>query len=86
MNNISSLEYGLIERLTEQVGGDRQLALNILRKRGHVYPDSEELTPLGQSRDQMGAIGRAFDRAGSQGLNMANGVYDLKSNKIRRVR
>jgi hypothetical protein len=86
MDNISSLEYGLIDRLTEQVGGDRNLALNILRKRGHVYPDSEELTPLGQARDQMGAIGRAFDRAGSQGLNMANGVYDLKSNKIRRVR
>jgi hypothetical protein len=85
MDNISSLEYGLIDRLAEQVG-DRQLAINILRKRGHVYPDSEELTPLGQARDQMGAIGRAFDRAGSQGLNMANGVYDLKSNKIRRVR
>lgn len=53
----------LVDRLTAQVGGDRQLALSILRKRGHVKADSEGLTAAGRRRDAMTAEERAKGRA-----------------------
>lgn len=60
----------LIERLAEQLKDSgtpaadaRNMALSILRDRGHVHPNSETLTAEGARRDQMGAAGRAIDRA-----------------------
>jgi hypothetical protein len=54
---------GLIDRLTEQVGGNREMAVQILRDRGHVEQDSERLTAEGQHREMLGPAGRAIDRA-----------------------
>jgi len=56
-------------RLAEQVG-DKQLAFNLLRKRGHI--DSEgNLTASGRVRAQMGAAGRAKDRASKSSKHSA---------------
>lgn len=57
----------LIRRLTWQVGGDKELALRILRKRGHVKEDSEELTEAGKMRDLMTAREREIDRGDKPG-------------------
>lgn len=54
---------GLIDRLTEQVGGNRDMALSILRDRGHVEQGSERLTAEGLHREMLGPAGRAIDRA-----------------------
>lgn len=54
---------GLIDRLTEQVGGNREMALSILRDRGHVHLGSERLTAEGLHREMLGPAGRAIDRA-----------------------
>jgi hypothetical protein len=51
----------LIDRLTAQVGS-RDMALDILKKRGHVNAKGE-LTPEGRKRDMMTAEERAKDRA-----------------------
>lgn len=53
----------LIDRLTEQVGGNREMALAILRERGHVEQNSERLTAEGLHREMLGPAGRAIDRA-----------------------
>lgn len=52
----------LVERLTDQVGGNRELAEGILKKRGHMATDGS-LTRKGEARDQMTARERAVDRA-----------------------
>lgn len=51
----------LIDRLAAQVG-DRDMALEILKKRGHVNAKGE-LTAEGRKRDMMTAAERAKDRA-----------------------
>jgi Cdc6-like AAA superfamily ATPase len=56
----------LIDRLTWQVGGDRKMALKILRHRGHMFENSEELTQAGQARNMMTAAERARDRDARQ--------------------
>lgn len=56
----------LIKRLTWQVGGDRELALRILRKRGHVDEDGN-LTEEGRMRDIMTAREREIDRGDKPG-------------------
>ncbi|HET6886636.1 MAG TPA: hypothetical protein VFH87_01810 [Candidatus Udaeobacter sp.] len=56
----------LIERLTWQVGGDREFALKILRKRGHVDEDGN-LTEEGRMRDLMTAAEREIDRGDKPG-------------------
>jgi hypothetical protein len=56
----------LIERLTWQVGGDKDLALRILRKRGHVDADGN-LTAAGKARDLMTAQEREADRGDKPG-------------------
>jgi hypothetical protein len=67
------------------MGGNREMAIAVLRKRWHVYPDSEELTPEGMQRDRMGAEGRAMDRAAKQfGGNMFDYTYDYDTNKARK--
>ena len=57
----------LVDRLTWQVGGDREFALQILRDRGHMMQKSEELTPLGKIRDDMTAAERETDRGERRG-------------------
>lgn len=58
----------LITRLTRQLSADdvpdaRAEALRILRERGHVRKNSEELTKAGREREALGPAGRAIDRA-----------------------
>lgn len=77
-------DQGLVDRLTEQVG-DRKLAINLLRRRGHMHPDSEELTPEGVDREWLGRDGRAKDRAVKRtGGSMADYDYDHLTNKTKR--
>jgi len=75
------MSQGLIDRLSEQVG-DRGLAISILRKRGHVEQDSEELTSEGRERDSLGAAGRAIDRAAKiGGGKFSDYKYNPKTNR-----
>jgi hypothetical protein len=52
----------LIDRLSAQVGS-RDLAVEILKKRGHLNEDGKTLTAKGRERDAMTAGERAIDRA-----------------------
>lgn len=52
----------LIDRLAAQVG-DRDTAISILQKRGHLMADGKTLTPKGRERNLMTAEERAKDRA-----------------------
>ena len=63
----------LVARLTAQVGS-REMAVKILRQRGHMEMDSERLTPAGQARDGMTAISRerALDRASARSEHPAS--------------
>jgi hypothetical protein len=61
----------LITRLTRQLAEDkvanaRDEAIAILRERGHVKKNSEQLTVAGKKREAMGPAGRAIDRASRQ--------------------
>lgn len=79
--NEKSLGYSLIDRLSAQTGS-RSLALTLLRKRGHVHKDSEELTPAGEQRDRMGAAGRAIDRAtGGDSSKRKEYRYNTRTNR-----
>jgi hypothetical protein len=78
-------EKGLIDRLTEQVGGNRELALNILRDRGDVTPGTEKLTTQGRRKDSLGAEGRALERAVKYGGgNIWDYQYDPETNRTRK--
>lgn len=52
----------LIDRLAAQVG-NRDMAVDILKKRGHLAADGKTLTAAGMKRDAMTAEERAKDRA-----------------------
>lgn len=61
----------LLTRLTRQlakadVPDARDEALTILRDRGHIKKNSEELTVEGKKREAMGPVRRAIDRASKQ--------------------
>jgi hypothetical protein len=72
----------LIDRLAAQVGGNRDMALSILRDRGHIKADSEEFTPAGAARNKMTAEERAKDRASKlSGKPTTNYSYSLKTNR-----
>ncbi len=72
----------LIDRLTEQLGGNREMALSILRDRGHVEKNSERLTTEGLHREMLGPAGRAIDRAIKTSGRLARDyVYDQKTNR-----
>jgi hypothetical protein len=72
----------LIDRLTEQVGGNREMALSILRGRGHVEPNSERLTAEGVHREMLGPAGRAIDRATKASGRLAREYeYDPRTNR-----
>jgi len=58
----------LLTRLTRQIGtaeypDAREEAKRILRERGHMKQNSEELTVAGKKREAMGPAKRAIDRA-----------------------
>jgi len=73
---------GLIDRLTEQVGGNREMALSILRDRGHVEQGSEKLTAEGLHREMLGPAGRAIDRATKTSGRLARDYkYDPRTNR-----
>ena len=87
--NAEHMHLPLIERLTEQLKDSgtpdrnaRDLALSILRDRGHVHANSEALTDEGLKRDQMGAAGRAIDRASkASGRRSQDYQYDAQTNR-----
>lgn len=60
--------HKLIDRLTWQVGGNRGLALGILKDRGHV-DEAGELTEAGKKRDAMTAREREKDRGDKPGAS-----------------
>jgi hypothetical protein len=74
----------LVNRLTAQVGG-RGLAIEILKKRGHLKADGRTLTEEGKRRNAMTASERAKDRASKRtGLPVSEFVYDRRTNKARK--
>lgn len=72
----------LIERLTDQLGGNRETALSILRERGHVEQHSERLTAEGLRREALGPAGRAIDRASKASGRLPHEYdYDARTNR-----
>ena len=75
----------LIDRLSDQVGS-RDMALGILEKRGHVFPNSDKLTISGQIRDNMTAEERALERAAkNSGKPVSNFTYDPLTNSTKLI-
>jgi len=73
----------LVDRLTAQVG-NRDTAISILRQRGQMEQESEELTPAGKARDSMTAAERAKDRASKESRKPASQyTYNPKTNTAR---
>jgi GTP-dependent phosphoenolpyruvate carboxykinase len=71
----------LIDRLAAQVG-NRDTAIGILQKRGHLKADGKTLTAEGQKRNMMTAEERAIDRATKRtGEAAKNFKYDPKTNR-----
>jgi hypothetical protein len=69
----------LIDRLAAQVGS-RDMALDILKKRGHINAKGE-LTEEGRKRDSMTAEERAKDRAARKlGKPADSFTYNPKTN------
>lgn len=76
----------LIDRLTAQVG-DRDTAIKVLQKRGHLMPDGKTLTPAGMTRNMMTAEERAKDRAAKRtGAPASSFTYNPKTNTAKRGR
>jgi len=70
----------LIDRLSDQVGS-RDMALGILEKRGHVFPNSDKLTITGKIRDDMTAEERSLERAAKDsGKPVSSFTYDPLTN------
>jgi len=70
----------LIDRLAAQVG-DRDMAIAILRDRGHVDAKGN-LTAAGRARDAMTAEERAKDRAATRtGRSASSFTYNPKTNR-----
>jgi hypothetical protein len=78
----------LLRRLTEQLRDagrtdPRTLAMSLLVDRGHIDGDGR-LTVEGQRRQDMGAAGRAKDRAARQaGRDPSSYRYDPATNRAR---
>ena len=71
----------LVNRLASQVGS-RKLAINLLKKRGHL--DSQgNLTDAGKIRQDMGAAGRAKARqAKYSGGRSSDYIYHKRTNRV----
>ena len=74
----------LIDRFAAQLG-DRDKAIEILKKRGHLMADGKTLTPEGMKRNLMTAEERAKDRASKRtGVPIDRLVYDPQTNTAKR--
>jgi len=74
-------KHQLVNRLAAQVGS-KQLAVNILEKRGDLKSDGKTLTTKGKKRDNMTAEERAKDRAKTKtGKSTTAFKYDPKTNR-----
>lgn len=74
--------HKLVKRLTAQLGGNKELAVRILIKRGHLKKDGKTLTKKGQLRDNMTARERAIDRASKRsGRSPSDYTYNPKTNQ-----
>ncbi len=74
----------LVDRLAAQLG-DRNKAIEILKKRGHLMADGKTLTPEGMKRNLMTAEERAKDRASKRtGVPIDQLVYDPQTNTAKR--
>lgn len=74
----------LIDRLTAQVGGNRSLAIGILKERGHLKADGKTFTKEGMKRNMMTAAERAKSRAAkSSGRSVSDYIYNPKTNTAR---
>jgi hypothetical protein len=74
----------LLERLTAQVGGNQEMAKDILIKRGHMTPGGD-YTAEGQRRNQMTAEERAKDRAAKKtGVAPSAFTYHARTNTVSR--
>ena len=75
----------LIDRVTDQVGS-RDMALSILEKRGHVFPNTDKLTITGKIRDDMTAEERALERAAkNSGKSVSSFTYDPLTNSTKLI-
>lgn len=75
----------LINRLAAQVG-DRGLAIEILKKRGHLKADGKTLTEEGKKRNAMTAAERAKDRAAKKsGASTSQFKYNPQTNTATRI-
>lgn len=76
--------HSLVSRLAEQVGS-LETAKSLLRQRGHMEQDSDELTATGRARDAMTAAERAKDRASKESGAPASAYkYNVKTNRATR--
>lgn len=74
----------LVNRLTAQVGS-RGLAIELLKKRGHLKADGKTLTEAGKKRNAMTASDRAKDRAAKRtGRPASDFAYDPRTNVARK--
>lgn len=77
---------GLLDRLAQQLAdagraSPREMARDILMERGHLDKDGK-LTPAGQARQDLGAAGRAKDRASRQsGRPSHQYAYNPRTNR-----
>ena len=75
----------LIDRVTDQVGS-RDMALGILEKRGHVFPNTDKLTITGKIRDNMTAEERGLERAAkNSGKPVSSFTYDPLTNSTKLI-
>jgi hypothetical protein len=77
-------KHQLIDRLAAQVG-NRDMAVEILKNRGHLAADGKTLTAAGMKRDAMTAEERAKDRAAKRtGKPASDFKYNPKTNRATR--
>ena len=75
----------LIDRLSNLVGS-RDMALGILEKRGHVFPNTDKLTITGKIRDNMTAEERGLERAAKNSGKPVNSfTYDPLTNSTKLI-
>ena len=68
----------LVPRLIAQLGGNKEFAYALLKKRGDMDADGK-LTAKGEKRNQMTAEERAFDRAGE---SPHTHTYNPETNRV----
>lgn len=80
----------LLERLTRQlasrgVKGAKNVAIGLLRERGHMEKDSTKLTKEGKKREDLGNGGRAIDREiKKKGGKPSDYKYNSHTNKAKK--